>query len=607
MLKALTKTLGGFGLFGDNPHLRGLARRYFGSALLVTLLAMLAGLLEGAGVGLLIPLLSTFTADLGGGKGDPLRFIEHLAAGHTRNQRLIIVTSLILACMVAKNALQVIGNRLSSWVDGRVGHDIRCALAKSLHKTAYSFFTAEDPARLLDILSSESWRASEALRVVLTRLAEAAAVAVFTVLLILVNWKLTLLVLIGGSLTRFIQKRGERHIRARSAIAVTANQELADRMLFTIFGARLVRLFHSQTKEQTLFAEASDDLRRANLRLETMSVSLGPTLEMLHSFLFVVILLLSVFSGVPLPVLAAFLVLMNRLQPHLRGLEQSGVALAAAGATFREVEWLLNPTNRPLAPIGRLPFDHVRGEIAFEGVSFGYPSRNEQALTEASFVLPRGRSTALIGSSGAGKSTVVSLICRLYEPTRGNILVDGTPLNQLRTADWLNKVAIAGQDVELIDGTIAENICYNRPDVKSIDIDASIRQAGAAFVYELPLGVDTIVGPNGQNLSGGQRQRIGIARALARKPDLLIFDEATNAVDLETESGILETLKQLPSQTTLLVISHRRSTLAFCDSGVVLEKGRVVQWGPMTELSAYLGEASLEQSQSETASDQKVS
>ena len=595
MLKALKRYVGGSGLFGESPHLVALARRYFGATLLVTLLAMLAGLLEGAGVGLLIPLLSTFTTDLGGGSGDPLRFIEHLAAGHTRNQRLLIVTALIFACMVLKNVLQVIGNRLSSWVDGRVGHDIRCALAKSLHRTAYCFFSAEDPARLLDILSSESWKASEALRVVLTRLAEAAAVAVFAVLLILVNWKLTLLVLLGGSVTRLIQKSGEKRIRAHSAIAVTANQELADRMLFTIFGARLVRIFHSQVKEQALFAEASDDLRRANLKLETMSVSLGPTLEMLHSFLFLVILLLSVFSGVSLPVLAAFLVLMNRLQPHLRGLEQSGVALAAAGATFREVEWLLSPTNKPLTPKGKVPFDHVREQIVFSNVSFGYQSRNEPALTDANFILHRGRSTALIGSSGAGKSTVVSLLCRLYEPVGGSILVDGTPLSDLRAADWLNRVAIAGQDVELIEGTVMENVCYNRPGMSPEEIDTAIRQAGATFVHELPQGIATFVGPNGQNLSGGQRQRIGIARALARKPDLLIFDEATSAVDHETESGILETLQQLPAGTTLLVISHRRSTLAFCDYGVVLEKGRTVQSGPMADISAFLSEMSLEQ------------
>ena len=572
----------GLNLFGANANLSALARRYFWTAAIVTALAVSTGLLEGVGVGLLIPLLSTFTNDLGSSRGGALGLIQRFAEGYSRNERLLIVSSVIFGCVVLKSLLQVVANRFASWVDGAVGHDIRCALADRLHEVGYSFFLVEDPARLLNILSSESWKASEAVRVVLSRLAEAAGVLVFSVLLLTVSWKLSMLVLAGGLITRLVQRSGEAELRALSAHTVVANQHLADRMLFSVFAARLIRLFHSQEAEQKLFDQASDDLRRANLQVESISSALGPLLEAMHGLLFVIVLLVAVFTGVSLPVLAAFLVLMNRLQPHLRAFEQSGAAFASSSAHFKEVEWLLERADKPVTPAGDLPFDRLHREIEFENVTFEYRDRGDPALSNASFRLRRGRSTALIGSSGAGKSTIISLLCRLVEPVSGTIKVDGQPLSRIKISDWLNSIAIAGQDIDLIDATIAENISYNRTDMDGSGIEQAARDAGADFIEDLPLGLETLVGSQGLSLSGGQRQRIGIARALARRPDILILDEATNAVDHETETDILETIRRLPADTTLIVISHRRSTIAFCDDAVVIDHGRVMRQGTLS-------------------------
>ena len=571
-------------LFGVNTHLSALARRYFWTASVVTGLAIVTGLLEGFGIGMLIPLLSTFTDTAITAKGGALGLIGHIAAGHSRNERLLIVAGIILVSVVLRSALEVVTNLFAGWVDGRVGHDIRCALAENLHDVGYAFYLAEDPARLLNILSSESWKASDAVRVAMNRLSEAAAVLVFGVLLLLVSWKLSLLVAVGGLLARMVQKRAEVQLRQLSSQTVQKNQVLAERMLFTIFSARLIRLFHSQSVERQALAQASDELRHTNLQVERLSGSLGPLLEAMHAFLFLIVLIVAVLSGVTLPVLAAFLVLMNRMQPHLRALEQSGAAFAAAAAHFKEVEWLLDPSDKPILSPGDHPFHTLQEGIAFENVTFCYRDRNEPALSGASFVLRRGRATALIGNSGAGKSTVISLLCRLFEPVSGAITVDGQRLSTLRLADWLNAVAVAGQDIDLIDASIADNISYNRPGLDRAAIDAAARAAGAHFIDDLPLGLDTVVGSQGLSLSGGQRQRIGLARALARRPQFLILDEATNAVDRDTEDSIVETLQNLPEETTLLVISHRPSTLAFCDDAVVIERGRVVQTGSFASI-----------------------
>ncbi len=568
-------------LFGSNSNLAALSRRYLWTAFVVTFLALSIGLLEGIGVSLLIPLLSTFTGSFSAARGGgTLGLIQRFAEGYSRNERLLIVSSVIFVFVLLKSALQVLANAFAAWVEGRVGQDIRCALSDSLHSVGYSFFLVQEPARLVNILATESWKASDAVRILLNRL-------VFSVLLLLVSWRLSLMVLAGGFIARWVQQRTDARIRELSNATVSANQLLADQMLFTIFGSRIIRLFHSQQAEHSRFETVSDGVRRSILKGERVYGTQGPLLEAMHGVLFLVVLLTAVFTGVSLPVLAAFLVLMNRVQPHLRLLEQSAASLASAAGPFNEVEWLLKMRDNPPAPRGELAFTGLRNGIEFDKVTFEYGDRGEPVLMDASFELRRGRSTALIGASGAGKSTVINLICRLLEPVSGMIKVDGQPLSRIKISDWLNAIAIAGQDIDLIDGTIAENISYGRPNTERTKMERAARSAGAGFVNDLPQGLETLVGPRGLSLSAGERQRIGIARALAREPDILILDEATNAIDHETETGIIKALQQLPKSMTIIVISHRPGTIAFCDDAVVLNRGRVVETGPLSSVFSY--------------------
>ena len=329
---------------------------------------------------------------------------------------------------------------------------------------------------------------------------------------------------------------------------------------------------------------SSDEVRRAILKSERISGTQGPLLEAMHGALLVTVLLAAIFTGTSLPVLATFLVLMNRVQPHLRTLEGTSAAFAAATAHFEEVEWLLDASNKASAPVGVVPFTGLRDHIVFEKVTHDYGTRNAPALKDVSFVLRRGRATALLGESGSGKSTIINLLCRLLEPTSGTIRVDGKPLNDLQVADWLSSIAVAGQDIELIDGTIAENLAYGRPETSRDEIEEAVLAAHADFVRDLPLGLDTPIGPGGLGLSGGQRQRIGLARALVRKPELLILDEATNALDYATEQGILRVLQELRGEMTMLVVSHKADSLAFCDDALVLRQGKLVSAGPVASV-----------------------
>jgi subfamily B ATP-binding cassette protein MsbA len=277
------------------------------------------------------------------------------------------------------------------------------------------------------------------------------------------------------------------------------------------------------------------------------------------------------------------------MQPYLRLLGQARFQIASAQASIREVEWMLDPSGKPQPPTGTLPFSGLRQEIKFEDVGFGYSNRPEAGpvLVNASFSIRAHAVTALIGTSGAGKSTVVNILCRLLEPTAGRITVDGTNLAEIDPASWRSRIALAGQDVDLVDGTIAENIVYGAPDASEADIQEAARLSDIhSFITTLPDGYETMVGNRGLSLSGGQRQRIGIARALIRRPQLLILDEATNAMDVHSEAKVMSLLDQVARTMTIIVVSHRASTLSRCEEGIVMEAGRIVEYGKLNRLAA---------------------
>ena len=193
---------------------------------------------------------------------------------------------------------------------------------------------------------------------------------------------------------------------------------------------------------------------------------------------------------------------------------------------------------------------------------------------------------ALVGASGAGKSTLISLLLRFYDPQAGSIHIDGVSLGELEISSWRKRVGFAGQDAELVAGTIAANIAYGKPDAGIMEIKAAARSAHAEkFILALPDGYDTVLGPGGEGLSGGERQRIALARAILRKPDLLVLDEATNAVDNITESAIQNTISELAEDCTVVLIAHRMSTLKLANRVLVMSDGRIVEQGTPEQIT----------------------
>jgi len=557
---------------------------------LVVILGLTSAALEGVGIGLIIPMLSIIagqgdTHDMGGISAA----FQQVGSGLGEGQRLLFISAIILALITLKNVLAFSNTVLTTFIYGKASHSIRSALSEQLLKVGFPFFLQQSPGRLLNIISNESWRASDAIQTALAAMVNMSAAVILLAFLLFLSWEMTLLVALGLALVQLAHAALSASLRAPSRSVASRNSELASRMLHLVHAGRLIRIFGQETKEQAVFDAASDAVRRAGLVLQVRQGALPPLTEVLHAVLFLCAVVGAWHAGISFPVIVAFVVLLYRLQPHMRALQMSWSQLQGWSGSLEEVRWLLDPSDKPQPPQGAGAFHGLSRHMKFDDVTFRYPGSDSGAavLRSASFEIRSGRSTAIIGRSGAGKTTIVNLLCRFVEPDEGVILVDGMPLNEIDPTRWRNRIALASQDLELVDGTILDNIAYGSDLATVVDAQRAAKMAEAdEFILNLPQGYQTIVGYRGVNLSAGQRQRIALARALARDPDILILDEATNAVDGLSEAAIVETLKLRANRRTTIVISHHRSTISFCDDVVVLSGGRIKSAASLAKLAS---------------------
>lgn len=568
---------------------RALGRKQLRLLPAVVMLGLASAALEGFGIGLIIPLLGIIMGqeDQTGMAGFSAVF-QHFGSDLSDRDRLIVISAAILGSIVLKNVFAFANTLLTTFIYGKASHSIRSALSEQLLRVGYPFFLQQSPGRLLNIISNESWRASDAIQIMLTAIVSASAAIILLAFLLLLSWQMTLLVTLGLVVVQIAHAVLSANLKAPSRSVASRNSDLASQMLHLVHAGRLIRIFGQESREKATFDQASDAVRRAAFVLLTRQGALPPLTEVLHAMLFLAVVIGAWFVGVSFPLIVAFVILLYRLQPYMRALQMAWSQLQGLSGSLEEVVWMLDPTDKPEPPRGHRPFQGLAQGIKFDDVTFTYSGKDQRAvvLHSAAFEIRSGRSTALIGRSGAGKTTIVNLLCRFVEPDAGRILVDGSPLDQVDPSHWRRHIALASQDLELVDGTIFENIIYGQDAASAGDAQRAAKLAEAhEFIEHLPQGYQTVVGYRGVNLSAGQRQRIALARALVRDPDILILDEATNAVDGLSEAAIVETLKSRAGRRTTIVISHHHSTISFCDDVVILSGGRVKKQAPFAALA----------------------
>jgi ATP-binding cassette, subfamily B, bacterial len=478
---------------------------------------------------------------------------------------------------------------LVSWVGQRALQDLRERLFAHIQRLSVGFFERNKAGVVISRLTNDVQALDQLVTdgIVtlfsssLTLLGTAAILIAMDPGLALITF-LTFPVLLAGSVAFRVASAGAYRLTREKIALVTAYLQE------TLSGVRVVRAFGQEPRHRKRFAELNDENRDANMKTVYLNAAYFPSVELLSAVATTVILIYGgnqVLDGeVTIGVLASFVFYLQTFFDPIQSLSQLYTTYQAGMAALDKIFGLLDEQPEVADKPNALELPQLRGEIRFEDVSFAYGDGAE-ALSELSLVVPPGQTVALVGATGAGKSTLAKLVARFYDPTRGRLLIDGHDLRDVSERSLRSQLGIVPQESFLFSGSIRDNIAFGQPDAGDDAIVAAARAVGAHdFIERLPEGYDTEVGERGGHLSAGQRQLVAFARAAAADPRILILDEATSNVDVHTESQIERGLRRLLAGRTAIVIAHRLSTIRGAGHIVVLEHGRIVEQGSHEEL-----------------------
>ena len=575
-----------------------LVRPYRGLLALGIATTFLASLLDGFTLVILIPLLKHLFGTAGQLRPGSTRLeefmdrvIEPLVAGLTPGQAAGRLVVLLALGLLLKNALSYGSAQISVRAQEGLVRDLRSRLFTHLLSLEIDFFQRTRAGQLISAMITEVDQTKTVITASLLSLFQN-LVVVATTLIILsqISIRLTfltlafvpLLVLGLQVLVRRLRSHAQARARERGEITATVAERLG--------AIRLIRAYGEETREASRFRAQAERYRKRVIRTQRFSSLTSPLSEVFSGFLVILIIWAGTRPGlVGLPTALApeaiivFLMAALKLSSPLKTIASFPASMAVTLASAERVFDFLDQPATEVDHPGEATARFER-EIVFDRVSFRY-GRGDLVLSDVAFRLPRGKIVALVGPSGAGKTTAADLLPRFHDPTGGQILMDGVPLTSLSRRSLRALMGVVSQDTVLLNDTVLANISYGSPGATREQVEAAAQAANAAtFIAALPGGYDTMLGERGTRLSGGQRQRIAIARALLRDPPILILDEATSALDTESERLVQQAIERLMRQRTVLVIAHRLATVRDADEIVVLDAGRVVERGAHEDL-----------------------
>ena len=555
---------------GRLRHLISLLRPYRGRVIL-----MLVSLVIATGAALAPPYLAGRAIDDGIKQQD-------------MNALTVIVIAFVAAAILNWVATYL-QTYLINWVGQRALQDLRVELFEHLQKLSIGFYSRNRAGVLISRLTNDIQALDQLVTEGISTLFSASLTLVGTaVILVVLDPGLALVtfltfpVLLVASVAFRLASAGAYRLTREKIAQVTAYLQE------TLSGVRVVRAFGQEPRHRRRFAELNDEHREANMRTVYLNAAYFPSVELLSAVATAAILIYGgnqvIDGAVTIGVLATFVFYLQSFFDPIQSLSQLYTTYQAGMAALDKIFELLDeePDVADKPDAEELP--RVRGEIRFDDVTFSYGG-DALALDHVSLDVPPGQTLALVGATGAGKSTLAKLVARFYDPDEGRVLIDGHDLRDVTERSLRSQLGIVPQESFLFSGTIRDNIAFGRPDATEEDVRAAARAVGAHdFIERLPDGYDTEVGERGGHLSAGQRQLVAFARAAAADPRILILDEATSNVDVRTEAQIERGLRRLLAGRTAIVIAHRLSTIRSAGRIVVLDHGGIAEQGTHEEL-----------------------
>ena len=556
-------------------RLFGVARKYFWMTLLgflLTLASTASGLIPPY---LTMPLMDDYLVPYQGGHAIDPEMVKWYLMG--------LAGAAVVAWALTWAQMYVL-----AWVSERVSADLRSMTYAHLQRLSLEYFGRKRTGDLISRVSSDTDRICYFLSVYVLDFATDILMLIMTVtILVSIDWELALVTVLPLPLISFLVFRVQGKLARGFSSGNLAWAELTNVLADTIPGIRVVKAFAQEDREVERFRRANERVLHTNDRVNRVWAYFSAVVVLLTELGVLVVWIVGVYRvfhhSVTVGVLTSFVAYISRFYTRLDSMSRIASATQRAASSAQRVFGILDRVPKVTEAKDPVPTTSIVGGIEIQDVSFRYGTR--PILKNVSLSIRPGEMIGLVGQSGAGKTTLINLLCRFYDVTDGAILVDGIDIRRFAVGEFRRRVGLVLQEPFLFYGTIAENIAYGRPGASRNDIIAAARAARAhEFVLRLPSGYDSLVGERGQFLSGGERQRISIARALLVDPRILIMDEATSSVDTETEREIQIALGNLIQGRTTIAIAHRLSTLQQADRLVVMERGEIVEVGPHSEL-----------------------
>ena len=592
----MRKLLKATSFWRDNYLLLRELKKFRWLAILALVFTLIGAGLEGITVGF----IASFLQGLTNPSDPPIQTGIHwfdvwfLATDAGTAERIYRLAGLILILAWSRSIFIYLGAIYSRQTAFALAGRIRKSIFEQLQSLSLSYYSQSRSGEMLSTIIAEAQDLIQAFNSGTNLLTSAATLTAYLISLVLLSWQISLAVIMMFGLLSLGLSNLVGWSREASFAVSKAKGNLTSAAVELINGIRTIKAFATEDFERKRFYQATDELTEAKTKVSLLSDSIKPVADAVATTILIAIVTVAFMilvqgGGLKAAELLTFMFVLLRMMPLIAQINSHRGKLTSFQGAINNIQELLRTDNKIYLPNGSIPFQRLDKSIDLVWVDFGYDPK-QLVLHNITLSIKKGQTTALVGSSGAGKTTLVDLICRFYEPTKGQIFIDGIVLQDLEISSLRNKMAIVSQDTFIFNTSVRNNIAYGLEEVNDQEIKQAALSANAwEFIQQLPEGLDTILGDRGVRLSGGQRQRIAIARALLRNPEILILDEATSALDSVTERLIQESLERLSVGRTVIAIAHRLSTIIRADQVVVLEQGRIVEQGKYQELLEQQG------------------